>query len=59
MSQNHGAQSQTPVRYELMDGYAVITLDDGRVNAFSPAMITAIWVAFDRARDDGVGVLVK
>jgi len=45
------------VRYELDDSIATIAMDDGKVNALSPAMLAAITGAFDRARDDGAGVI--
>jgi enoyl-CoA hydratase len=46
------------VSYELRDGVAGITLDDGKVNALSPAMLAGIGSALDRAeRDDAVVLL--
>ena len=46
------------VAYELSDGIATITLDDGKANALSPAMQAAITDALDRAtKDDAVVVL--
>jgi enoyl-CoA hydratase len=35
-----------------------ITMDDGKVNAFSPDMLAALHEAFDRANDDGTAVLL-
>lgn len=46
------------VRYEVSDGVAVITMDDGRANALSPAMQRAIHEALDRADADGVPVVL-
>lgn len=49
---------QTRVTYDLSDGIATITLDDGKANALSPAMLTAIGEAFDRAAADRAAVLL-
>lgn len=38
--------------YALEDGVATITLDDGKVNALSPAMQAEIFAALDRAEAD-------
>jgi enoyl-CoA hydratase len=46
------------VRYEAADGVATITLDDGKVNALSPAMQEAINGALDRAEADGAVVVL-
>jgi enoyl-CoA hydratase len=46
------------VRYELGDGIATIILDDGKVNALSPAMQEAIGGALDRAEADGAVVVL-
>src|SRR5690348_7597992 len=46
------------VSYELDDGIATITLDDGKVNALSPAMSRAIAEALDRAEEDGAVVVL-
>jgi len=35
--------------YDLKDGVATITMDDGKANAFSTAMFEAVNAAFDRA----------
>ncbi len=40
------------VRYELDGRIATITMDDGKVNAFSIPMLSAIHAAFDRAEHD-------
>lgn len=39
--------------YELTDGVAVITLDDGKANAIAPALLDALHAALDRAESDG------
>jgi enoyl-CoA hydratase len=39
-------------RYELADGIATITLDDGKANALSPAMLAELNGALDRAQAD-------
>ncbi|MBJ7330167.1 MAG: crotonase/enoyl-CoA hydratase family protein [Solirubrobacteraceae bacterium] len=44
--------------YALADGIAAITMDDGKVNALSPAMLGELSAAFDRARDDEAVVLL-
>jgi enoyl-CoA hydratase len=45
-------------RYELNEGVATITIDDGKVNALSTAMSTELMTRFDRAEDDGAVVLL-
>jgi enoyl-CoA hydratase len=46
------------VTYTLADGVATVTLDDGKANAMSPAMLAAIGEALDQAeRDEAVVVL--
>jgi enoyl-CoA hydratase len=47
-----------PVSYRLDEAIAVITLDDGKVNALGPAMQQAIHAALDSADRDDVGALV-
>jgi enoyl-CoA hydratase len=44
--------------YELDGAVATITMDDGKVNAFSIAMLQAIHAAFDRAEQDGAVVVL-
>ncbi len=51
---NHPA----PVRYELADGIATITMDDGKANVMSEAMLGALHAAFDRAQADDAVVLL-
>ncbi len=46
------------VSYELRDGVATITLDDGKVNALSLAMLAGIGSALDRAEQDDAVVLL-
>ncbi len=48
-----------PVGYRLDDQVAWITLDDGKVNALSPAMLGHIRAAFDRAEADGAVVVLR
>jgi enoyl-CoA hydratase len=44
--------------YELKDRIATITIDDGKVNAFSIPMLKAIHAAFDQAeRDEAIVIL--
>lgn len=46
------------VGYQLQDGIATLTLDDGKVNVLSLAMIGAINAALDRAKQDKAAVLL-
>ncbi|MGH2726115.1 MAG: crotonase/enoyl-CoA hydratase family protein [Actinomycetota bacterium] len=48
----------TLVTYTLDGTTASIAMDDGKVNALSPRMLAEIGAAFDRARDDGAGVIL-
>ena len=41
--------------YELLDHVAVVTLDDGKANAFSPDMIASVNGLLDRAEDEANG----
>lgn len=47
------------VGYDLADGVATITMDDGKANAQSPAMLDAVTAAFDRAADDDAVVVLR
>jgi enoyl-CoA hydratase len=42
----------TPVSYSVNESVATITLDDGKVNALSPAMLAAVNGALDQAEAD-------
>jgi enoyl-CoA hydratase len=44
--------------YELDGRIATITMDDGKVNAFSIDMLRAVHAAFDRAEEDGAVVVL-
>jgi enoyl-CoA hydratase len=46
------------VHYERREGVSIITLDDGKVNALSPAMWSDINTALDQAEDDGTVVIL-
>ena len=46
------------VSYHLEDQIAAITMDDGKVNALSPAMLAELNEALDRAEADGAAVLL-
>jgi enoyl-CoA hydratase len=46
------------VTYDLTDGIATITMDDGKRNALSPAMFAAVDAAFARAREDRAVVVL-
>jgi enoyl-CoA hydratase len=45
------------VRYELRDGVAVLTLDDGKANALSPEAIAEVESALDRAAGEASAAL--
>ncbi|HSO03687.1 MAG TPA: crotonase/enoyl-CoA hydratase family protein [Candidatus Limnocylindrales bacterium] len=44
--------------YDLEDGIATLTLDNGKVNAISPEVIAAFHAALDRAEADGAIVII-
>lgn len=44
--------------YQLNDGVAVLALNNGKVNAFSPALIDALHAALDRAEADKAVVVL-
>jgi enoyl-CoA hydratase len=46
------------VSYHLEDQIAAITMDDGKVNALSPAMLAELNEALNRAEADGAAVLL-
>jgi enoyl-CoA hydratase len=46
------------VSYELNDAVATIRIDDGKRNALSPAILEALYSAFDRANHDGAAVIL-
>ena len=46
-----------PVTYALAGGVATITMDDGKANALSVAMLTALHGAFEQAEADGAVVV--
>lgn len=46
------------VRYELQDGIAVITIDDGKRNALPPAVFKGLYAAFGRAEQDRAVVIL-
>jgi enoyl-CoA hydratase len=46
------------IRYALHERVAVLTLDDGRVNALSPAMLAALNEALDRAEREAAAVVL-
>jgi enoyl-CoA hydratase len=48
----------TLVAYQLEDSIATITMDDGRVNALSPAMLSELGGAFDQAKTDQAVVVL-
>jgi enoyl-CoA hydratase/carnithine racemase len=45
--------------YDLTDGVARMTMDDGKVNALSPAMFAQLNAAFDRAAADEAVVMLS
>src|SRR6266508_3273250 len=48
----------TPVTYELEGEIATITMDDGKVNALSPEMLSGVDAALDRAAGDRAPVVL-
>lgn len=48
----------TDLNYELRSGIALVTLDDGKVNAVGPAFINALNEALDRSEADDAGAVV-
>jgi len=46
------------VRYELRDDVAIVTLDDGKANALSRAVIAAVDAALDRAEGEAKAVVL-
>lgn len=46
------------VSYEIEDGVATLTLNNGKVNALSPAMFDALNDAFDRAEQDRAVIIL-
>jgi len=48
----------TRTTYALDDGIATITMDDGKVNALSSELLTALLADFDRAEADGAVVVL-
>ena len=44
--------------YEAADGVAILSLDDGKANALSPAVLEELHAAFDRAEQEGDAVLL-
>ena len=47
------------IAYDLDGQVATITMDDGKANAQSPAMLDALAAAFDRAEDDEAVVVLR
>lgn len=53
------ASGPEPVRYHRTGGVSRITVDDGKVNVFSFAMLHALHAAFDRAEADETIVVLE
>lgn len=47
------------IRYEQRDAVALLTLDDGKANAVSPALVRALDAALDRAERDAQAVVLS
>ena len=47
-----------PVNYQLEDGIATISMDDGKVNVISTTMLAALNGALDRAVADNAPVVI-
>jgi enoyl-CoA hydratase len=45
-------------QYELEDGIATVTIDDGKVNAFSIEMLQTLHAALDRAQEDAAVLVI-
>jgi enoyl-CoA hydratase/carnithine racemase len=53
LSEQNAEHTEGPVRYEVADGVATISLDDPSTkNSLSDAMLDGLIAAFERARDD-------
>lgn len=50
--------SSSSVSYELTNGVATITIDDGKRNALPPTVLEALYAAFDRAEADQAMVII-
>ncbi len=50
--------AESPVRYELRAEVALVTLDDGKANALSIPLITALGEAIDRATREAKAVVI-
>ncbi len=48
-----------PLTYQLQDGVAIVTLDDGKANVMSPHMLQAIDAALARAEADAAVLLLS
>ena len=48
----------TLLSYTVEAAVATITMDDGKANALSPAMLDELGAALDRAESDPVGAVV-
>ena len=46
------------LRYEDRDGVALVTMDDGKVNALSPTMLEAFGAALDRAEREAKALVI-
>lgn len=46
------------VQYKLESGIATITIDDGKRNALSPALLQGVITAIDRAEADGACIII-
>jgi len=48
-----------PLSYHLADGFATITIDDGKANVMGLPMLRALEAAFDRALEDKAVVIIQ
>ncbi len=58
MVTENGRLSEGTVSYEMRGAVAIVTIDDGRVNALSPELLEAIGKALDRAEGEARALLV-
>jgi enoyl-CoA hydratase len=49
---------RAPVTCQVAEGVATVTLDDGKVNALSPAVLAELHAALDRAEAAGAMVVM-
>jgi len=56
---NRGSRLADITRYSLVDNIAMMTMDDGKVNAMTPAMSAALNDGLDRAEREATAVVIR